>query len=99
MNLQKNENKTTSISPIEIADTISELTHLLEKIGVLTEDISQDFFEKIDLKSERGRFTAEYDINILKLKWAIMIEYIYPAINLSGKLVSYSSEIIKGNNK
>lgn len=95
MNLQKKENKTNILSPIEIADTISELTHLLEKIGVLTEDISQDFFEKIALKSERGRFCAEYDINILKLKWGIMTEYIFPTIDLSRKLVSYSNEMIK----
>ena len=95
MNLQKNENKTNMVSPIKIADTISELTQILEKIGVLTEDISNDFFEKIDLKSERGRFCAEYDINVLRLKWGIMMEYVFPAINLSRKLVSYSSEIIK----
>lgn len=94
MNLQKNQLTDILQIALHLADNISDIKLMLEKINVLAEDISADCFEKINLKTERGRFTAEYDINILRLKCGMLLEYILPATEISNELVTSSNKIV-----
>ena len=89
----KEKTKSISDMSLQIADYISELNSLLQKIAVLTDDISSNYLEKINLKSERGLYEAEYDINIIKLKTDMLIGYVFPATRILEKLVKYSGEI------
>ena len=89
MNTQQNTKKIF----VQMADCISELDMLLEKINVLTDDIFTNCLEKIDLKSERGRFCAEYDINLARIKASMVRCFVIPAVEKSNLLLALSDEI------
>lgn len=47
-----------------------------EKIFVLSADVFENYIEKINFKTERGKITAEIDFNIIKVMIDVIHSYI-----------------------
>ncbi len=95
MNTQKNFKS----SLVQMTDYIAELVSLMEKVNVLTDDVFVNSLDKIDLKSERGRFCAEYDINIARIKLDMMISFEALAMEKLNLLLTLSDEMLQAVNE
>lgn len=93
MNLPKLIPQETIEKSFELTDSLSKLDGLIEKIDVLSSDMCENYIEKINLKTERGRLTAEIDFNIVKVMMDILLDCISEASKISGKLPELSNNI------
>ena len=80
---------------LTLADSVKELNNLIEKIFVLSGDVFENYIEKIDFKTERGKQTAEIDFNIIKVMIDVMHSYIFNALEISRYLPELSEDILE----
>ena len=80
---------------LTLADSVTELNNLIEKIFVLSGDVFENYIEKIDFKTERGKQTAEIDFNIIKVMIDVMHSYIFNALEISRYLPELSEDILE----
>lgn len=78
-----------------MADHISELDSLLEKVDVLTDELLTDYIEKMDLRSEVGVFAAKYNFRAARIKGDMIRRFITPATELSEMLTQDSGELLQ----
>ena len=79
---------------ITLTDSISELNATIEKIYVLSSDMFENYIEKINFKTERGKLTAEIDISIIKVMMDVIHTYIAQASEMSRGLPELSDGIL-----
>ena len=84
---------------LSLADSITDLDFVIDKINILSEDICLNYVEKINLNSERGKLTAEYDIKVVKSILEILHSYIIKASALSSSLPELSKNILEQQRK
>ena len=93
-----NKNKLYSQELIEklitLTDSLSELNATIEKIYVLNSDVFENYIEKINFRTERGKLTAEIDISIIKVMMDVICNYIEHAMELSSNLPQLSDNIL-----
>lgn len=85
-----------------ITEYIEELNYVLEKIDMLVYDLSENYLERINFKTEKGRLTAEYDIKIARVKADVMRDYMQQTSivqNELTKLAKANFEMVKEENK
>lgn len=82
-------------SLIEVVDNLAELRFFLEKIDLLADEISSDYFDKLDFKSERGRMIAEYERDIARVKAEIVCDYIAQVSAITEKSLELSNSVLK----
>ena len=80
---------------LTLTDSVTELNNLIEKIFVLSGDVFENYIEKIDFKTERGKQTAEIDFNIIKVMIDVMHSYIFNALEISRYLPELSEDILE----
>ncbi len=61
---------------MEIADYASELKDIFERLDVLTDDISRQFYETMSYKTDRARRWIEYDCTLIRVKSDIIGRYV-----------------------
>lgn len=93
MNLLKSIPDEIVKKSIELTDLLSELDGLIEKIHVLSDDVCDNYIEKINFKSPRGKLTAELDFNIIKVMMDVLCNYIAEASAISKNVPKLSSDI------
>ena len=93
MNLQKATPEEILKKSIELTDLLSELNGLIEKIHILSDDVSDNHIEKINFKSPLGKLAAELDFNIIKVMMDVLCNYIAEASKISKKVPKLSSDI------
>lgn len=98
-----NKNRTNSQELIKksltLADSVAELNDLIEKIFVLSSDVFENYIEKINFKTERGKVTAEIDFNIIKVMIDVIHSYIVNALEISRNLPELSDDILQALKK
>ena len=80
---------------LTLTDSLSELEAILEKLYVLSSDVFENHIEKFDLKTERGKLTAELDFDIIKTMIDVMHSYIVKASEISRNLPIISDSILE----
>lgn len=94
-----NKNKLNSQELIQksltLVDSVTEIDSILEKLYVLSSDVFENYIEKINLKTEKGRLTSEYDFNIIKVMVDVMHTYIVKAVDISSNLPALSDNILE----
>lgn len=93
MNLLKTSPKEIITKSIEMTDALTELTELMKKIQVLSVDMCDNYINKINFKSQRGKLTAEYDFDIIKVMMDVLCNYIDEVSEISKKLPNLSNDI------
>lgn len=93
MNLPKLTPQETIEKSFELTDLLSKLDGLIEKIDVLSSDICENYIEKINFNTEKGRLTAEIDFNIVKVMMDILLDCISEASEISDELPELSNNI------
>ena len=93
MNLLKSTPDEIVKKSIELTDLLLELDSLIEKIQVLSGDISDNYIERINFKTERGKLNAEYDFAIIKVMIDVLCNYVAEAGEISRKVPKLSSDI------
>ncbi len=78
-----------------LADSVTELNNLIEKIFVLSSDVFENYIEKINFRTERGKLTAEIDFNIIKVMIDVIHSYIFNALEISRNLPQLSEDILQ----
>ena len=93
--MNKNELKSQELikKSLSLADSLSELDYLIKKLHVLSDNMYDNYIEKINFKTERGKLTAEMDFNIIKVMMDIMCSYIAEASEISKNLPELSNDI------
>lgn len=93
-----NKNRTNSRELIQkslsLADSVTEIDSILEKIYVLSSDVFENYIEKINFKTERGILNAEMDFNIIKVMMDVIHTYIVQASEISRNLPALSDNIL-----
>lgn len=94
-----NKNRTNSRGLIQksvsLADSVTEIDSILEKLYVLNSDLFENYIEKINFKTERGRLNAEMDFNIIKVMIDVIHSYIAEAVDISKNLPVLSDNILE----
>ena len=80
---------------LTLTDSVTELNNLIEKIFVLSGDVFENYIEKINFKTERGKITAEIDFNIIKVMIDVIHSYIFNALEISKNLPELSEDILE----
>lgn len=80
---------------LALTDSVTELNNLIEKIFVLSGDVFENYIEKINFKTERGKLTAEIDFNIIKVMIDVIHSYIFNALEISKNLPELSNDILE----
>ena len=80
---------------LALTDSVTELNNLIEKIFVLSGDVFENYIEKINFKTERGKITAEIDFNIIKVMIDVIHSYIFNALEISRNLPELSNNILE----
>ena len=78
-----------------LTDSLSELDAIIEKIYVLSSDVFENYIEKTNFKTERGKLTAEFDFNVIKVMVDVMQSYIVRASQISRNLPELSDDILE----
>jgi len=93
-----NKNKLNSQELIQksltLADSVTEIDSILEKLYVLSSDVFENYIEKINFKTERGKLNAEMDYNIIKVMMDVIHTYIVEASEISRNLPALSDNIL-----
>ncbi len=90
-----NTNENILEKAITLTDSLAELNFLLERLELLSDDIWGNYIEHINFKTERGKLTAEYDFNIVKVMTGVVHNYIVEASKIAGNLPEISKEILQ----
>ncbi|MBQ4527555.1 MAG: hypothetical protein II998_05740 [Clostridia bacterium] len=69
---------------VEIADRITEIELLLEKIDVLTDDIYLSFFDRFEVN--RNALFTDNEINSARIKADIVRKFVVPALEKTKEL-------------
>lgn len=80
---------------VTLTDSIAELDAIIEKIYVISSDVFENYIEKMNFKTEKGKLTAEYDFNIIKVMIDVMQSYIARASRISQNLPELSDNILE----
>ena len=75
MNIQKNADVDKINLTVLLEDCVGNLDFLLEKVGLLTEDIYINYSKRMDLSSECGRVEAENIFRIAHIRSDILCNY------------------------
>ena len=79
---------------LSLADSVTEIDSILEKLYVLSSDVFENYIEKINFKTERGKLNAEMDFNIIKVMMDVIHTYIVEASEISRNLPALSDNIL-----
>lgn len=93
MNLLKSTTDEIVAKSIELTDLLSELDSLIEKIQILSNDVTDNYIEKINFKTVRSKLNAEYDFAIIKVMMEILGNYIIEAAEISKALPKMSNDV------
>ena len=93
MNLLKSTTDEIVRKSIELTDLLSEVDSLIEKIQILSNDVTDNYIEKINFKTERGKLNAEYDFDIIKVMMDVLCNYVAEVSEISRKVPKLSSDI------
>ena len=88
--MNKKEILNTTSSLVLMADSLTELDLLLEKLTILSQDLSFNYLDKIDINTQRGKLTAEYDLNIARVKSDVIYDYALHSKELTENLLELS---------
>ena len=91
-----NTNENIFQKAITLTDSLAELKFLLERINILSDDVCGNYIEHINFKTERGKLTAEYDFEIIKVLTGVIHNYIVEASEISSNLPDICNEIVEG---
>ena len=94
MNKNKSDSRELIQKSLSLADSVAEIDSILEKLHVLSSDIFENYIEKINFKTERGRLNAEMDFNIIKVMMDVIHSYIVQASDISRSLPALSDNIL-----
>ena len=78
-----------------MADSVTEIDSILEKLYVLSSDVFENYIERINFKTERGRLNAEMNFNIIKVMLDVSHTYIVEALEISKNLPALSDNILE----
>lgn len=95
MNKNKLDSRELIQKSLSLADSVTEIDSILEKLYVLSSDVFENYIEKINFKTERGRLNAEMDFNIIKVMMDVIHTYIVEATEISRSLPALSDNIIE----
>jgi len=94
-----NKNKLDSRELIQksrsLADSVADVDSIFEKLYILSSDVFENYIEKINFKTERGRLNAEMDFNIIKVMMDVIHSYIVRASDISRNLPVLSDNILE----
>ena len=94
MNKNKSDSQELIKKSLSLADSVTEIDSILEKLYVLSSDVFENYIEKINFKTERGILNAEMDFNIIKVMMDVIHTYIVRAFDISRKLPELSDNIL-----
>jgi len=89
--METTENKVSMA--MEIADYASELKDIFERLNVLTDDISRQFYETGRFKTERAQRWMEYDFTLIRVKSDIIGRYVNDGCESITKLSHLAKDI------
>lgn len=95
MNKNKTESSELIKKSLSLADSVTEIDSILKKLYVLSSDVFENYIEKINFKTERGRLNAEMDFNVIKVMMDVIHSYIVEATRISGGLPLLSESILE----
>jgi len=95
MNKNKFDSQELIKKSVSLADSVTEIDSILEKLYVISSDVFENYIEKINLKTERGRLNAEIDFNIIKVMMDVIHTHIVRAFDISRKLPELSDNILE----
>lgn len=95
MNKNKSDSQELIQKSLTLADSVTEIDSILEKLYVLSSDVFENYIEKINFKTERGKLNAEMDYNIIKVMMDVIHTYIVDAFDKSRKLSELSDNILE----
>ncbi|MBE7032833.1 MAG: hypothetical protein E7406_01220 [Ruminococcaceae bacterium] len=99
MNKNKFDSQELIKKSVSLADSVTEIDSILEKLYVISSDVFENYIEKINLKTERGRLNAEIDFNIIKVMMDVIHTHIVRAFDISRKLPELSDNILEELNE
>lgn len=94
MNKNKLDSQELIKKSLSLADSVTEIDSILKKLYVLSSDVFENYIEKINFKTERGRLSAEIDFNIIKVMMDVIHTYIVQASEISRNLPALSDNIL-----
>lgn len=94
MNKNKSDSQELIQKSLTLADSVTEIDSILEKLYVLSSDVFENYIEKINFKTERGKLNAELDFNIIKVMINVIHTYIVEAVDISKNLPALSDNIL-----
>jgi len=94
MNKNKFDSQELIKKSVSLADSVTEIDSILEKLYVISSDVFENYIEKINLKTERGRLNAEIDFNIIKVMMDVIHTHIVEASEISRNLPALSDNIL-----
>lgn len=94
MNKNKSDSQELIQKSLTLADSVTEIDSILEKLYVLSSDVFENYIEKINFKTERGKLNAEMDFNIIKVMMDVIHTYIVEASEISRNLPALSDNIL-----
>ena len=94
MNKNKSDSQELIQKSLTLADSVTEIDSILEKLYVLSSDVFENYIEKISFKTERGRLNAEMDFNIIKVMMDVIHTYIVEVSEISRNLPALSDNIL-----
>ncbi len=94
MNKNKSDSQELIQKSLTLADSVTEIDSILEKLYVLSSDVFENYIEKINFRTERGRLNAEMDFNIIKVMMDVIHTYIVEASEISRNLPALSDNIL-----
>lgn len=93
--VEENISKSIEHMLIDMTDSINELGMLIEEVEVLAEDVLVNFFDNVNLKTERGRYIAQYDLNAAAVKGDIMYRQLMTAESEVRRLLEQSNNTLE----
>ncbi len=95
MNKNKSDSRELIQKSRSLADSVADIDFILEKLYILSSDVFENYIEKINFKTERGRLNAEMDFNIIKVMMDVIHSYIVRASDISRNLPVLSDNILE----
>ena len=95
MNFTKLISEETIEKSINLTDSLSDLNNLIEKLYVLSGDVCDNYINRINFKTERGKLNAENDFNIIKVMMEVINSYIVEVSEISRNLPEISNDILE----
>ena len=95
MNFTKTISKETIEKLVNLTDSLSDLNNLIEKLYVLSGDVYDNYINRINFKTERGKLNAENDFNIIKVMMEVINSCIIEASEISRNLPEMSNDILE----